>query len=176
MSETDPSISGDPVAPKTCGLAVGSLLMGILSLVACFSVVILAAIPAVICGHLALKRIKDSGGILAGRGLAIAGLVAGYVGVVGLLLALVIPRFVHPHTSASPNACVNNLRAIDGAKQQWALENKKHATDTPTAEDVRPYLGRGTNYEFPVCPGGGVYTIGAVGEKPTCSIPGHVLP
>ena len=42
--------------------------------------------------------------------------------------------------------------------------------------DVRPYLGRGTKYEFPVCPAGGVYTIGAVGEKPTCSIAGHVLP
>lgn len=74
------------------------------------------------------------------------------------------------------NACINNLRLIDAAKQQWALENKKQATDTPTMDDLRPYLGHGPNGELPVCPDGGVYTVGAVGEKPACSVPGHVLP
>ena len=74
------------------------------------------------------------------------------------------------------NACINNLRLFDGAKQQWALENKKQGTDTPTMDDLRPYLGRGPNAEMPACPDGGVYTIGAASEKPTCSIPGHVLP
>jgi hypothetical protein len=74
------------------------------------------------------------------------------------------------------NACINNLRLIDASKQQWALENRKQSTDTPTMEDLRPYLGRGPNGELPVCPDGGVYAMGAVGEKPTCSIPGHVLP
>lgn len=74
------------------------------------------------------------------------------------------------------DACVNNLRLYDSAKQQWALENKKQATDTPTEDDLRPYLGRGANGEMPTCPDGGTYTIGAVGEKPTCSNPSHVLP
>jgi DNA repair exonuclease SbcCD ATPase subunit len=74
------------------------------------------------------------------------------------------------------NACVNNLRLFDAAKQQWALENKKQSTDTPGVEDLRPYLGRGPNGEMPTCPDGGTYTIGAVGEKPTCSIPAHALP
>jgi DNA repair exonuclease SbcCD ATPase subunit len=74
------------------------------------------------------------------------------------------------------NACINNLRLIDAAKQQWALENRKQATDTPAMDDLRPYLGRGPNGEVPVCPDGGVYTVGSVGEKPTCSIPNHVLP
>jgi membrane protein involved in colicin uptake len=74
------------------------------------------------------------------------------------------------------NACINNLRLIDSAKQQWALENKKQATDTPVWDDLRPYLGHGPNGEMPSCPDGGSYTIGTVGEKPTCSIPTHVLP
>jgi len=78
--------------------------------------------------------------------------------------------------SSSAGACINNLRLLDASKQQWALENKKQNTDTPTLENLRPYLGRGTNGELPVCPDGGVYTIGAVGEKPTCSLPGHALP
>jgi len=76
----------------------------------------------------------------------------------------------------SANACINNLRLIDASKQQWALENKKQATDTPTMDDLRPYIGRGPNGELPTCPDGGTYTVGTVGEKPTCSNPTHVLP
>jgi len=71
------------------------------------------------------------------------------------------------------NACINYLRQIDGAKQQWALENHKDANATPTSADVAPYL---KNNQFPVCPAGGKYTIGRISEDPTCSIPGHVLP
>ena len=70
------------------------------------------------------------------------------------------------------NICINNLRQIDAAKQQWALENNKTANDVPTEEDLLPYLRN----DFPVCPSGGTYTIGAVGVPPTCSYPGHVLP
>jgi chromosome segregation ATPase len=75
--------------------------------------------------------------------------------------------------AAPLNACINNLRQIDAAKQQWALENDKTADAIPTAQDLLPYL---SNLVFPVCPSGGVYTINAVSVSPACSIPGHVLP
>ncbi len=68
------------------------------------------------------------------------------------------------------NACVMNLRQIDGAKMQWALENEKQETDSPTAQDLAPYLKSQL-----VCPAGGAYTFHAVGQKPTCSIPTHQL-
>ena len=71
------------------------------------------------------------------------------------------------------NQCIANLRLIYAAKQAWALEKNKTDTDTPTEEDLLPYIKGGV---FPVCPSGGVYTIGPVGQVPTCSIPGHVLP
>ncbi len=71
------------------------------------------------------------------------------------------------------NACINNLRQIDAAKQQWALENNKTDVAIPTELDLLPYLKGGI---FPVCPGGGAYTINAVGLPPTCSVSGHVLP
>ncbi|MGA2174369.1 MAG: hypothetical protein ABSH38_05220 [Verrucomicrobiota bacterium] len=74
------------------------------------------------------------------------------------------------------NACINNLRLLDSAKQQWALENRKRGTDTPTWDDLRAYLERGAPGNLPTCPQGGVYTIGPVETPPTCSIPGHVLP
>jgi hypothetical protein len=70
--------------------------------------------------------------------------------------------------------CINNLRLIDSAKQQWALEHNKGGKDTPTMEDLKPFLG--PSAPALSCPDGGVYTIGMVGEKPTCSFPGHILP
>jgi chromosome segregation ATPase len=75
------------------------------------------------------------------------------------------------------NTCINNLRLIDSAKQQWALENKKAGTDTPEMSDLLPYFGQGASItNLPTCPDGGSYTIGTVNDKPTCSIPGHNLP
>lgn len=71
------------------------------------------------------------------------------------------------------NTCINQLRQLDGAKQQWALENKKTATDTPTANDIAPYVGGGA---IPKCPAGGTYTINSVAAAPTCIIRGHALP
>ena len=75
--------------------------------------------------------------------------------------------------AARRNACVNNLRQIDAAKQQWALVNSKTDVDVPTLQDLQSYLKGGV---LPVCPGGGTYTINAVGLPPSCSIPGHALP
>ena len=70
------------------------------------------------------------------------------------------------------NACINNLRQIDGAKHQWALENQKTAQVIPTAQDIAPYFREQT---IPACPAAGKYTLNAVGAPPTCSIPGHAL-
>ncbi len=75
--------------------------------------------------------------------------------------------------AANANTCINNLRQLDAAKQQWALDNNKTSDAVPKAQDLLPYLKDGI---FPVCPDGGNYTLNAVGELPTCSIPGHALP
>jgi regulator of replication initiation timing len=75
--------------------------------------------------------------------------------------------------AAQLNACINNLREIDAAKQQWALEYQKTADAIPSVQDLLPYL---SNLVFPICPSGGTYAINAVGVPPTCSVPGHVLP
>ena len=69
--------------------------------------------------------------------------------------------------------CINNLRLIDGAKQQWALEHQKPAGSLLTAADLAPYL---KSNPLPACPAGGVYTLNPVGIAPICNIPGHALP
>lgn len=71
------------------------------------------------------------------------------------------------------NACINNLREIDAAKQQWALANNAQMNAVPAAKDLLPYFIGGV---FPTCPSGGTYYINSVAELPECSIPGHVLP
>lgn len=70
------------------------------------------------------------------------------------------------------NQCINNLRQIDGAIQQWALEYKQPASATVTMENLLPYF---RNSAAPACPSGGIYTLGTVEAQPTCNIPGHTL-
>jgi competence protein ComGC len=101
--------------------------------------------------------------------------IVGFVGIamIGLLAAIAIPNFVKARQTAQMNMCINNLRMIDGAKQQWALEHKKESTDTPTQGEVVVFL---RNQQLPVCAAGGIYTLNAAGEEPTCSVPDHRLP
>lgn len=180
MNETIPPLPGNAPPPKNSALAVGSLVLGIIGLMLLLVCIgPLFAIPAVICGHMAYSRIKRSGGALAGQGMALAGLITGYLSIglsillVPMMLAIAIPNFVKARDTSMQNVCINNLRQIDAAKQQWALENGKKADDIPTAEDLKPYFKNGV---FPTCPSGGTYTIGADSNAPTCSIPGHKLP
>ena len=108
------------------------------------------------------------------------------VAIIGLLAAIAIPNFVRARTTAQMNACINNLRQIDGAKQQWALETKQAGNATPVTTDIDPYLGRSGSTTNVICPAGGAngtfagsYTIGAVNIAPVCKITGvtgHVLP
>jgi len=172
--EQPPPIPTAPTQAKTPGLAIWSLVLGILGLT-CFW--LFTGIPAVICGHLAYGRIRRSAGTLSGEGLALGGLITGYLSIalsifiIPLLTAIAIPNFVKARSMAQMNACVSNLRQMNVAKQQWALENKKPETAVPTAQDLEPYLKSTLK-----CPAGGVYTFNAVGETPTCSIPTHRLP
>src|SRR5664280_2282471 len=92
-----------------------------------------------------------------------------WIPLIGILAAIAIPNFVKARNTAQMNMCINNLRQIEDAKQQWALENKKELTDTPTARELDKYLH--TSFTTLKCPAGGVYTINAVGQEPTCSIP-----
>ena len=173
-----------PARPKNSGLAIWSLVFGILSLT-CFW--LFAAIPAIICGHLAQGRIKRSNGVLAGQGLALAGLITGYISialslfVIPMMMAIAIPNFVRARTTAQKNACINNLRQLDGAIQTFIIEHKKQPTDPVTLDDCMPYLNQPL-----VCPAGGTsisdsYSVTDCQSPPTCIAPnggeahGHVL-
>ncbi len=98
------------------------------------------------------------------------------VAIIGLLAAIAIPNFVRARTTSQKNACINNLRQIDGAKQQWALENGQTGSAIPSAGAITPYMGRGANTTMPSCPAGGTYAILSIAVVPTCTIANHTLP
>lgn len=98
------------------------------------------------------------------------------VAIIGLLAAIAIPNFARARTTSQTNACINNLRQIDGAKQTWALENSYNPTAQPQASDVQPYLGRGSNGGLPYCPADPTFTfsnsyiLNNLQVAPTCNI------
>src|SRR6266446_2234911 len=101
---------------------------------------------------------------------------AAAIGVCALVvfgMVIVVPYFVRARYEMSANACVNNLRQIAGAKEEWALENKKQASDIPTSAEIAVYLG---GNKLPICPAGGTYTMRRVGEDPRCSIEASAWP
>jgi prepilin-type N-terminal cleavage/methylation domain-containing protein len=74
------------------------------------------------------------------------------VAIIGLLAAIAIPNFLRARSTSQQNACINNLRQLDGATQQWALEKGHGPTDTVQSTDIQPYMGRGTSGTLPWCP------------------------
>lgn len=96
------------------------------------------------------------------------------VAIIGLLAAIAIPSFVKARTSSQTNACINNLRQIDGAKDQWAIEYQQAPTATPGTSDIDEYLKGGTaNISCPADAADGFgssYTIGDLKTTPTCRI------
>jgi prepilin-type N-terminal cleavage/methylation domain-containing protein len=100
------------------------------------------------------------------------------VAIIGLLAAIAIPNFVRARTQSQKNACINNLRQIDGATQTWALETKQAPDATVNYAAIQSYLKNAV-----ICPAGGTafsdsYTLTTVTNKPTCkkNATDHVLP
>jgi prepilin-type N-terminal cleavage/methylation domain-containing protein len=110
------------------------------------------------------------------------------VSIIGLLAALLIPNVMRARARSQSAACINNLRQIDAAKQQWAMENRQPSTAEPQESDLNPYLGRTGSANGVLCPAGGAdatftssYSINCVTSPPTCNIVptgpnAHVLP
>ncbi len=92
--------------------------------------------------------------------------------IIGILLAIAIPNFVSAREASRAKACVGNLKQLDSASQQFAMDNKKSSTYVMTAGD---FTGLAPTYlhAMPSCPEGGTYTQGAnLGFYPQCSYSG----
>jgi hypothetical protein len=102
-----------------------------------------------------------------------------YFSGIGIFAAVALPNFIKARSTSCCNACINNLRQIDAAAQEFALEKGKtngEAINYPN--DLTPYINK--DGKIPPCPKGGIYSINKVGDNPTCSLGttnwSHVLP
>ena len=94
------------------------------------------------------------------------------VAIIGLLAAIAIPNFIKAREAAEKNACIANLKQIQGAVQVWAIDNAKSAGDTPTEAEVAPDYIKA----WPKCKTV-KYVIPAVNADPVCpnGLAGHTL-
>ena len=104
------------------------------------------------------------------------------VAIIGLLAAIAIPNFVKARATSQANACINNLRQIDSAAQQFAIEQRK-TTGNPITypTDLTPYIKLNSAGSIPPCPAGGNYSDTTIGNAPLCDLsntvtPSHILP
>jgi prepilin-type N-terminal cleavage/methylation domain-containing protein len=91
------------------------------------------------------------------------------VAIIGLLAAIAIPNFVRARTTAQTQACIANLKQIEGATQVWMLDTGGTVGNVTWAALVPNYIKR-----QPACPASGTYTINT--DPPTCTVAGHALP
>jgi type II secretory pathway pseudopilin PulG len=105
------------------------------------------------------------------------------VAIIGLLAAIAIPNFIRARATSQANACINNLRQIDAAINEWALENGKSTGNTVTGPStVSAYIKLNSANSVPGCPAGGTYNTTSVGATPqvNCTLstltPAHKLP
>ena len=100
--------------------------------------------------------------------------------IIAILLAIAIPNFLHAREASRAKSCQGNMRQVETAKEQWAMDTKAASTATPTMTELTTDYIKST----PACPSSGTYTVGDMATRPVCSITtngtgdydDHVLP
>lgn len=94
------------------------------------------------------------------------------VAIIGLLAAIAIPNFVKARATSQQSACINNMRQLAAAVNEWSLEAGQTTGANVTLDALKPYIQLNSNSSIPSCPAGGTYKVGLVGNTPqvTCSL------
>ncbi len=139
---------------ETCGLAIASLVLGLASLVACA----FTGIPAIICGHVAVAKIKRSNGTLAGNGMAVTGLIMGYLvtllsgalfllAILGMLAGMTLPAISSARERARRTSCMSHLSQMGKAMKMYSMD---HEEQFPTKfSQLKGYIN---NPKLYICP------------------------
>jgi len=91
------------------------------------------------------------------------------VAVIGILAAIAVPTYSRAREKSATNACLNHLRQISDAKEEYAFDHYG-AGPTAVSDLVPDYINK-----VPECTAGGTYTVGALGEDPQCDAANHTL-
>ena len=103
------------------------------------------------------------------------------IAIIGLLCAIAIPNFLRARANSQSAACINNMRQLSGASDQWALEHQQTTGSAVAIANLLPYIKLNSAGSLPACPANGNYSVSYVGTNPVCSIgttanPPHVMP
>ena len=101
------------------------------------------------------------------------------IAIISLLAAIVIPNLLRAGARSQATTCINNLRQLDTAVQQFSIEGGKHVGDVITyPDDLTPYIKLNRLGQIPSCPTKGIYTLNTVGNQPSafCSVGSTVTP
>lgn len=146
-------VPGVPAAgrPQTSGLAVTSLVLGVLSLFCS----IITAIPGLIVGLISLSQIKKSGGRLTGRGLAIAGISisSAMIVMIPIMAALLLPALGSARSKAREAQCLNNLKQIGLGLAQYSEDYGGHLPEAKWCDRIQIYGVAGKVLQCPEQPG-----------------------
>jgi len=156
-----PPASPPPLSPadvKTSGMAIASLVLGILGIISCG----ITPLIGLILGILAVRNVRNSKGALVGEGIAIAGTIISALFLVfgfGMAAGIVIPSFVRGRQQAMANACMNNLRQLSVATRMYSAAHEEHfPAATNWCDAVKEYVGGNTR----------VYTCAAANSTDGC--------
>lgn len=142
-----PNLPSSPAQPlpvvstpeRTSGKAVASLISGI------FFFLFPAAILAIIFGHLSLSEIRASAGRIGGKGIAVVGLVLGYLGIafipmILIIAAIAIPNLLRARMAANEASATANVRALNTAEISYASSHPDMGY-TCTLSDLQDLIG-----------------------------------
>ena len=159
-----------PLQRQTSGVAIASLILGILSFT-CLPLV--ATIFAIVCGHVALNGIRKSGRALKGEGMAIAGLVLGYlsIGMLPILAGIAVPVFAEVQVRGKETQSLSNARQIGIACLSYA-SNHQGAFPTKLDDLVPTYLPDSSRFASPLSPGESMayYYFGGTDQSPPATV------
>jgi type II secretory pathway pseudopilin PulG len=178
MSTSQPPES-QPIA-KTDGKAIGSLVCGILG-ITCFSIV--AGIPAIVLGHSSRSSIKRSMGRLQGAGMALAGLIMGYLSIALLIpiilmvATIAIPNMLRSRQVANETFAIVHLREINTAEINFRTDTGSYGDlqSLVNAKQLDPsFLSVKAGYTFTVTVSGDDYTAFATPASPNTARYGYI--
>lgn len=90
--------------------------------------------------------------------------------IIGLLLSIAVPQFITARDYSQKNACFENQKQLEYAKQHWILDTNQPSSSVPTPADLAPLYIK----KYPVCPAGGTYVLGDGDTPVTCTF--HAKP
>ncbi len=97
------------------------------------------------------------------------------LGLLAMVAAIGAPSLIRSRAKAQASVCIDQLKQLNAAQQQWVIEAKPASDAKIKKKDLQPYFKGGV---FPTCPSGGNYKLGGLTDKPECSLDkkeGHQL-